>query len=601
LADFNGDTPLKDSVSVDSQIALLHLKLNEPVKALAAAQTSIDLSLKSQSPDLIAQAYTALSECYRALGKTAEAEQSLRQAIEATERQRTQIVGNEQSFELFFAKHVTPYTALVSLLVDQHRNDEALAIAEKAKARVLTDVLRGRRIDAGKLMNKRERNQEQALRGKLSELNRSVTIAELRAFSDPDNNEQLKAKQAQARNDYEDFQTTLTLAHPQLRLAAGLAATIEITQVGDLLAAGTDALLEYVVVDDHVYLFGLTKEITNARPAKTTLRVYPLTIKPKELAAAIQQFRDSLANRDFDFKRQARALYDQLLGPARTQLHNRANLVIVPDRELWALPFQALLTDSDHYLIERAAISYAPSLTALREMRQAKRGLHAVAQRSLLAMGNPTLPAGAVAQQAQYHGENLASLPDAEREVASLGEIYGRDSNVLTADRATETTWKNQAGDYRILHLATHGLANPTQPLYSHLLLAAGGDGEDGLLEAWEIMQLRLHAEMVVLSACETAGGRLSGGEGMIGLSWAFFVAGVPTTVVSQWNVDSARSAELMIEFHRQFKRHYAMSTNRRANAKALALQAATLKLLRREDTRHPFYWAGFVMVGDGN
>jgi CHAT domain-containing protein len=107
-----------------------------------------------------------------------------------------------------------------------------------------------------------------------------------------------------------------------------------------------------------------------------------------------------------------------------------------------------------------------------------------------------------------------------------------------------------------------------------------------------------LHAKLAVLSACQTARGWVGAGEGMIGMSWALFVAGVPTTVASQWKVDSASTTSLMIDFHRRL-------TMRRANAKskemkAEALRQAALGLLRSERYRHPFYWAGFVMIGDG-
>src|SRR4029434_607121 len=92
---------------------------------------------------------------------------------------------------------------------------------------------------------------------------------------------------------------------------------------------------------------------------------------------------------------------------------------------------------------------------------------------------------------------------------------------------------------------------NNASPMYSHLALAVGDTNEDGLLEAWELMQLDLHADLAVLSACETARGRIGAGEGMIGLSWALFIAGVPSVVVSQWKVESAGTRDLMVDFHR--------------------------------------------------
>jgi CHAT domain-containing protein len=129
--------------------------------------------------------------------------------------------------------------------------------------------------------------------------------------------------------------------------------------------------------------------------------------------------------------------------------------------------------------------------------------------------------------------------------------------------------------------------------MYSHVVLAQSGDQkEDGLLEAWEIMQMDLQADLAVLSACETARGRIGAGEGVIGLSWALFVAGCPTTVVSQWKVESSSTTELMLAFHRNLQ----LGAN-----KSEALRQAALKLMNDKRYNHPFYWAGFIVVGNAN
>jgi CHAT domain-containing protein len=131
--------------------------------------------------------------------------------------------------------------------------------------------------------------------------------------------------------------------------------------------------------------------------------------------------------------------------------------------------------------------------------------------------------------------------------------------------------------------------------MYSHLVFSQSetNSDEDGMLEAWEMKDLDLKAEIVVLSACETARGRVSNGEGVIGMSWALFIAGAPTTVASQWKVESSSTTELMLEFHRQLLAGKNIS-------KAEALRRASLKLLNNPQYKHPSYWAAFVIVGDG-
>ena len=220
---------------------------------------------------------------------------------------------------------------------------------------------------------------------------------------------------------------------------------------------------------------------------------------------------------------------------------------------------------------------------------------------TLLAFGNPALGRQAVGRAGLVtRDERLAPLPEAEREVKALEQLYGAShSKVYVGAEAREERVKSEAGRYRIIHLATHGILDDASPMYSHLLLsrAAGETAEDGLLEAWELMNLNLRADLVVLSACDTARGRVGAGEGMIGLSWALFVAGTPTTVVSQWKVASSSTAQLMVEFHRQLKSELRLTSK---PSEAEALRRAVVGLQRDERYRHPFYWAGFVVVGVG-
>ena len=167
---------------------------------------------------------------------------------------------------------------------------------------------------------------------------------------------------------------------------------------------------------------------------------------------------------------------------------------------------------------------------------------------------------------------------------------------MLIGDKATEEEVKSEAARYRLLHFATHAILDDRNPMYSRIMLSRPRDykRQDGMLEAWELMKLDLNAEMVVLSACQTARGRIGAGEGMIGMSWALFVAGSPAVVVSQWKVDSDRTTELMIDFHQNLVR----KRGKQSITKAEALRAASLKLLQGR-YNHPFYWAGFVLIGN--
>ncbi|MCX6625739.1 MAG: CHAT domain-containing protein, partial [Acidobacteria bacterium] len=143
-----------------------------------------------------------------------------------------------------------------------------------------------------------------------------------------------------------------------------------------------------------------------------------------------------------------------------------------------------------------------------------------------------------------------------------------------------------------------HGVLNSANPMYSWLSL--GGEAKDpagGSLEAREILGMDLNADLAVLSACDTARGEFFPGEGLVGMSWAFLAAGTRTAVVSQWGVDSAGTTELMLAFHRNLR---ASPQARRTHSRASSLQQAVLQLMKTPQYRHPYYWAGFVMIGNG-
>jgi CHAT domain-containing protein len=410
---------------------------------------------------------------------------------------------------------------------------------------------------------------------------------------------ELKADVARARLEYEALETNFYVAHPELKVQRGEASIIKAEELAALAPDSSSALLEYVVDDDQTYLFAITKAVGHAEPE---VQVFTIPIKRAELAKQIESFHTQLSGRDLGFRDSAHKLYDLLLKPAQGALRGKTNLVIAPDDKLWELPFQALLTRDGRYVMEKSAVSYVPSLTVLREM-QAHRGKHQAGRRaktadnSLLAFGNPDIGEKTIERAAlTLRHEKLDPLPEAEKEVKALGQLYGNaHSKVYIGPDAREDRLKAEATQARVLHFATHGVLNNASPMYSYLVLAQGDKNEDGLLEAWELMQMDLRADLVVLSACETARGRFGAGEGVIGLTWALFVAGAPATVVSQWKVESTSTRELMLGFHRDLR-----APSRKPVTKAEALRQAALKLMRNPATSHPFYWASFVLVGDG-
>lgn len=574
------------------------------------------LARSSRAPEVLWKVLNLLGQSHRAMHENDKARQTLVESIAIIEQLRNQVAGNERNQEMSFESKTTPYIALVELLIAENDPAGAFVYAERAKGRMLLDVLRHGRPDMSRSMTAEERDRERSLNASMTVV--STQIRQEIGLPNPDEAKlaNLEERLQQIRLEYEAYETRIHAAHPELRIQRGDTAPLTLKQGESLIPDQETALLEYVVAPDKTYMFVLTR--ATEAPAPIALRVVTIPITARELGNRVTQFRQLLAGNSLGFKEPARQLYDLLLLPAEKELKRKTVVGIVPSGQLWELPFQALLTSRDAYLLQDHALFYAPSLSVLREMRKKSAGSAGVLpagglpipsmikvnaiptspEPALLAMGNPSLNSSLVARaQSTDRSLSLGNLSAAEREVKALGEIYGlRRSKILTGSAATEETLKAEAGRYPILHFATHGLLDDENPLYSRLLLASSNGGDDGFLEAREIMKLDLHADMAVLSACQTARGTIGPGEGLIGMSWAFFIAGTSTTVVSQWKVDSASTARLMVSFHRAWQ-----GADKPAPVnKAEALRRAALKLMSDPKYRHPFYWSGFVVMGNG-
>jgi CHAT domain-containing protein/Tfp pilus assembly protein PilF len=577
-------------------LADAHYALGAYAEAIKIAERGIALASEGNDLEFLWKLYLTAGRAYQTTGQTDKAQQLFEKSVQTIETLRSQIGGNEQTRQNFLESRISPYHQMVDFYLSQNQPDEAFSLAERAKARVLLDTLQSGKVNIIKAMSMPEQERERELKNELIFINSQVTQQTQSPQPDQARLTDLKAKLQKARLNYEEFQANLYAAHPELKVQRGQTSLLKPEEATSLIADAKGALLEFLVIDERVFLFVLTKKNEASKPA-TDLRTYSIPIRRSDLASRVQEFRQQLANRDLGFRVSARALYDLLLRPAQAQLQGKTNLVIVPDDCLWELPFQALQPTAERYVIEEAALSYAPSLSVLREMirQRQKPARPKAAIQSLLAFGNPALKSETVSQlKAANRDEKLEPLPEAEKEVKALAELYGTaQSKIYIGAEAREDRVKAQAGKYAVLHFATHGIFNNASPMYSHLVLSPAEGNEDGLLEAWEILKLDLQADMVVLSACETARGQLRAGEGLIGLTWALFVAGSPTTVVSQWKVDSSSTSELMVNFYRTLRA--APKTS-----KSEALRVAALTMLKRGQFRHPFYWAGFVIVGDG-
>jgi CHAT domain-containing protein len=568
-------SPGAESVPL-GELADLRLRQRRYTEARAIAADTIGHTTGFMPSLLIIQA-----RAERHLGRRGTAYRILRRLIETTEEDAAAVTGDEHSRQSFFESRATAYVELADLLVEDGRFGEALVVAERGKGRLLLDVLRGGKLLQYSVLTASERENEAALERRLSTLNMQSAVS-------PANEKKIAQPLREVRRQLEDYRADLCSKYPRLRQHAAPAA-LSLHDTSALLPDSSAAFIEYFVTETHLVIFVVT------RGGDHPLHVHTIPLSRAQLERETGALVHALAERDLLFRGRSRRLYDLILAPAAAELKGVKTLAIIPDGPLWQLPFESLLMPDGRFVIERMACFYAPSIAVYREMVRHDRPRPSG---NFLAFANPTSHKGEDAAEAKLRDSDSGPLPDAEREVEKSARFFRNGTRVYVGADALESRVKFESSAYDIIHFATHGVLDDNNPMYSHLLLATAPDSpEDGFLETWELMRLDLHAELAVLSACDTARGTVHAGEGLIGMSWALFVAGCSSTVATQWKVPSAAGADLMIDFYRQWlhaRRDHTWF------AKAEALRLARLHLLRDGKHEDPFYWSGYVLIGSG-
>jgi CHAT domain-containing protein len=485
------------------------------------------------------------------------------------------------SFGATYGSQALPfmYIALAVTRAEQGDPEGVFRTTERAKARVLTGLLDRTPGAVRKGLTAREADEEGRLREAVAAATKQLHSAIRFASDEPGRRERVAKELHDAQSRYEEYRRQLSLAHPELRGRLGdLPPPDLIGLQKSLFADHPDAaVVSYVAGWDRVLIAVVTAGEKPDGPARVTVR--SVKVPYNRLEQAAEELKSGCLNPQGGTP-VSDDLWDWLIAPAEQDLAGKKHLVVVPSAPLMALPFQALRKGGGPYLIQQYALSYAPSVGALVEMRRQ------TDRRKGRAETVPVVAVGGV-----NFTRDLKPLPASRPEAEAIGRLFGDRGRVLLGDRATRSEVVKHAGSARFLHLATHGLVNESRPLFSALAVTPTG-GDDGRLYAHDVMNLDLSAELVVLSACETARGREYRGEGTVGLAWAFFVAGAPAVVVSQWPVVDATTADLMQKFYGRVRAGTDPS-------KAESLRQAQLELLKDRKTRHPFFWAPFVLVGD--
>ncbi len=548
-----------------------------------------------------------LGECYEKSGRRQQALACYKNSIDAIDHIRSQILS--EAYKVGFGRGKGQvYESMLGLLcrsfADKTKDesaasaDEIFLTAEKAKARAFLDSLGELGSDLRRRLPLPLQKRERELSGQIAAIIGQMSNRDLPRTT----KHELDAALDQAEEEYLRLAARMRTEAPEVAdilspLPIGLA------EARELLPDDRSAILEYFLGEKGSYIFLVTK---------TDFGLFSLPPR-REIETSLSAYFKLLSDPPkgkWEGGPASKRLLREILQPALQSLPGTVeHLLIIPDGCLCYLPFETLplpteeRTSGEGYLISRFAVSYAPSCSSLSVLMTKPMG--AAPTKDFVAFGNPVYSAparpkkktqitvaGLMKEIYAGQGYDLASLDLSEKEIKDIAGFFlksGRD--IYLGKNASEEAIKSTPlGNYRIIHFACHGFLDETVPFRSGLFLSSNdGSTEDGFLQAREIADFRLNADLVVLSACRTRRGYLEKGEGIMGLTRIFFSSGARSVVSTLWEISDRAAVPLMRDFYDALSR---------GQNKAQALRAAKLGMLESEYS-HPFYWASFVLNGE--
>ena len=576
LAIYEGLRRRAESAEALTKIAAAYRLQDEHAKGLEFANRALNLVQVGDLPAIRSLTLTEIGRLQRELDHPNEALNAFNEAIRIRQSMRADAAATHDSESQ--GSDVFPYLGAMEVLVDQGKANEAFARSEDAKSELLRQIINRGNFTVTKDMTTAEQKEEMKLLGALRSATLQLTsVQELRPHDTP-RIKDLTNRVTAARTAYESFRKRLYTRYPHLPAYRGSLSPLNLGQARALLRRDT-AILEYAVSEEGVYLFVVTTGAVNA---------YALAIKPAEIAELASRFLQLLATKDPSWMQVARDLYDVLLKPAEQQIATKAKLIIIPDGVLWDVPFAALQPLPDQYLIDQKTLSYAISVAAITTMR--KRRPVRRATTTVLAFAEPVLSDEVIERlRTTYRGLPIPQTTTPSTEIEQLRSVYGTTRSQFYTGINAKKQQALIASNHSLLHFATRAYLDQSVPLYSFIMLSPEeGASDDGLLRLWEITNLNSRARVVVLPSSNLAQPRSQYSNSLIAMSWAWWIAGTPTVVLSRWEADASSLTAFSSELHRSL----------RHQNNAEAVRQSMLKL-RREKDRTPYDWSGFMILGE--
>jgi CHAT domain-containing protein/Tfp pilus assembly protein PilF len=587
-------------------------------------------------------------------GNLTQARQVIEQAVSLVESLRTKTDVQELRAS-YFASQQEFFETYIDVLMEQRQQDPAagigavaLEVSERARARSLLELLTEAHADIRQGVDSSLLERERSLRQRLA-VRAAAQINLLNRNHTPGQAEAAAKEIASITAEYEGLEAQIRASSPRYATLTQ-PQPLNLSEIQKQVLDPQTLLLEYSLGENASYLFAVSNTtITSHRlPKRTeieaaTRRIYELLTAPQSKPGEVEAKRLArIEEARANYWPQAAVFSRMLLGPVAAQL-GKKRLVIVADGALQYVPFAALPAPSpgndeernsgaepQPLIVEHEIISL-PSASTLATLRREMAG-RKPAEKSLAILADPVFAdddtrvsrdvekAGAKKKtrsadsdqtdigflQITRSGEEMGvtggeagfgRLLSTRREAAAISALVPERERMQALDfEASRTTaLRPELGEYRIVHFATHGLLNNIHPELSGIVLSLvdkAGQQQDGFLRLQDIYNLKLSAELVVLSACQTGLGKEVRGEGLIGLTRGFMYAGAPRIVASLWKVDDRATSELM-------KRFYQGMLGPERVSPAGALRQAQLSIWREKQWRAPYYWAAFVLQGE--
>ena len=520
--------------------------------------------LETEFPETIWQAHYQLGIMFERMGLDDRAIESYKAAISVIEAIRGNMTLNEFR-SIYIESKRDVYDRLINILIRKGKSIEAFQYSEQARARAFYDILANKKIEFRGSMDDDLVSLEQEKRIEIQKLSRLLqkenTGPDDSTRSRAANILQLRNTLMQAQSDYAELIQKIKLRNP----AYAEIVAIQPVTLPDLQAHldNKTAVLTYWMSSNELILWLITR---------SEVRLRRVTVSADRLTGMVEKARRSIQSSSVKaYTDDLSELYKSLIKPVENDLEPFSNLVVVPNGPLHFIPYQALMNSKGTFLVEKFNLVYSPSAS-----------VYVISDEKTIKSGSRFMGMAL----ADINIGNYAGLPGTEDELKKILPLFPENISAF-GKNCTETFVKKNAGNFNLIHCATHGTYNYRQPLYSCLLFPQSEE-DDGSLNVYEVFELNLNAKLVTLSACETGLGNLSQGDEIVGLSRAFLYAGSSAVLVSLWSVADYPTAMLMTNFYRYLKEHNLLE--------ALTLaQRDIIKIYPQ-----PLYWSPFILIGNG-